>query len=193
MKKILYLFAAAVLALSSCSKGADIVGGGYDYYYYAPGGEYMMHIADDLMAGALEDLEIACEMGKTEVTWASRFTGMKIVQAEEKVWHLSFEGPFAFDDKSYQTSFTMTATKLNEANHADWEVTITGNRTEREGYRCTFESLGAITYRVLGTSTGWDYLMGRLSMIVYNKDVKKDGCLMHFEGAPSQAQFVRGL
>ena len=58
MKKILYVFAAAVLALSSCTKGADIVGG-YDYYEYTLGGQYMKHIADDLMAGALENLEIA--------------------------------------------------------------------------------------------------------------------------------------
>ena len=193
MKKIIYLFAAAVLALSSCSKGADIVGGGYDYYYYSPGGEYMMHIADDLIAGALEDLEIASQMGKTEITWASRFTGMQIVQAEENVWHLNFKGPFAFDDKSYQTVFTMSATKLNEEEHADWDVIITGTRTEREGYRCSFESLGAITYRAMGTTTGWDYLFGRLSMIVYNNEGKKDGCLMHFDGAPSRAQFIRGL
>jgi len=192
MKKTLYILAAVVLVLSSCSKGSDIVGG-HGSYYYSPGGEYMMQIADDLMAGALEDLEIACEMGKTEITWASRFTGMKIVQAEENVWHLSFEGPFDFDGKSYQTTFAMTATKLNEEDHADWDVTITGNRTEREGYRCSFESLGAITYRVLYTNSGWDYLLGRLSMIVYNKDGKKDGCLMYFDGAPSQAQFVRGL
>ena len=193
MKKFLYLFAAAVMALSACSKGDNDIVGGHDSYYYSPGGEYMMQIADDLMAGALEDLEIACEMGKTEITWASRFTGMKIVQAEENVWHLSFEGPFDFDGKSYQTTFAMTATKLNEEDHADWDVTITGNRTEREGYRCSFESLGAITYRVLYTNSGWDYLLGRLSMIVYNKDGKKDGCLMYFDGAPSQAQFVRGL
>lgn len=192
MKKILYLFVAAVLALSSCSKGADIVGG-YDYYMYSPGGEYMMNIADDLTAGALEDLEIAIDMGKTEITWASHFTGMKIEKAEENVWHLSFEGPFPFDDRSYQTAFNMTATKLNEEKHADWDVVINGTRTEREGYRCAFESLGAITYKALNTNNGWDYLFGRLSMIVYNKDGKKDGCLMQFEGAPSQAQFVRGL
>lgn len=192
MKKIFYLFAAAVLALSSCTKGADIVGG-HDSYLFSPGGNYMMNIADDLMAGALENLEIACEMGKTEVTWASRFSGMKIVQAQDNVWHLSFKGPFAFDDRSYETAFSMAATKLNDEKHADWEVTITGYRTEREGYRCTFESVGTITYKALGTSSGWDYLSGRLSMIVYNKDGKKDGCLMYFDGAPSQAQFVRGL
>ena len=49
MKKILYLFVATVLVLSSCTKGADIVGG-HDNYVDTPGGQYMMHIADDLMA-----------------------------------------------------------------------------------------------------------------------------------------------
>jgi hypothetical protein len=192
MKKIIYLFAAAVLALTSCTKGLDIVGG-HDIYYFTPGGNYMMHIADDLVAGALEDLEIALEMGKTDITWASRFTGMKIVQAQENVWHLNFKGPFAFDGNSYETVFTMSATKLNGKKHADWDVIITGTRTEREGYSCSFESLGAITYRAAGTESGWDLLYGRLSMIVYNKDGKKDGCMLHFDGSPSQAQFVRGL
>ena len=192
MKKILYVFAAAVLALSSCTKGADIVGG-YDYYEYTLGGQYMKHIADDLMAGALENLEIAIDLGKTEVTWASHFSGMTIQKADENVWHLSFEGPFAFDDMSYQTAFTMTATRINEEKHADWDVTITGSRTEREGYRCTFESLGTITYKALYTEQGWDMLYGRLSMLVFNKDTKKDGCMLTFDGAPSQAHFVRGL
>lgn len=192
MKKILYVFVAAVLALSSCTKGADIVGG-YDYYEYTLGGQYMKHIADDLMAGALENLEIAIDLGKTEVTWASHFSGMTIQKADENVWHLSFEGPFAFDEKTYQTAFVMTATKLNEEKHADWDVTITGSRTEREGYRCTFESLGTITYKALYTEQGWDMLYGRLSMLVFNKDTKKDGCMLTFDGAPSQAHFVRGL
>ena len=192
MKKILYVFAAAVLALSSCTKGADIVGG-YDYYEYTLGGQYMKHIADDLMAGALENLEIAIDLGKTEVTWASHFSGMTIQKADENVWHLSFEGPFAFDEKTYQTAFVMTATKLNEEKHADWDVTITGSRTEREGYRFTFESLGTITYKALYTEQGWDMLYGRLSMLVFNKDTKKDGCMLTFDGAPSQAHFVRGL
>jgi hypothetical protein len=192
MKKILYLFAAAVLALSSCTKGADIVGG-YEYNIYTPGARYMICIADDLTAGALQDLEIAIDMGKTEISWASHFTGMEIEKVEENVWQLSFEGPFDFDYQTYETTFSMTATKLNEEKHADWDVVITGTRTEREGYRCTFESLGAITYRALGTTTGWDYMFGRLSMIVYNKDGKKDGCMMNFDGAPSKAQFVRGL
>lgn len=192
MKKTLYILAATVLALCSCTKGADIVGG-HDHYSYSPGGKYMMHIADDLMAGALEDLEIAIELDKTEITWASRFTGMKIVKADENVWHLNFEGPIAFDDQSYPTIFAMSATRLNEESHADWDVTITGRRTEREGYYCTFESLGAITFQAVNTESGWDMLYGRLSMIVYNKDSKKDGCLLHFNGALSQAQFVRGL
>ena len=192
MKRILFLFAAAALALSACTKGPDMVGG-HDNYNSTPGGRYMMFIADDLMAGALENLEIAIETGKTEVTWASRFPGMKIEKADENLWHLDYEGLFAFDNQSYQTGFTMTATRLNEKKHADWNVTIQGSRTEREGYRCTFESLGAITYQALDTDTGWNLLYGRLSMLVFNKDGKKDGCLLTFDGAPSQAQFVRGL
>ena len=192
MKKILYILAVATLTLCACSKGADIVGG-HDHYYYSPGGSYMMHIADDLIAGALEELEMARDMGKTDITWASHFSGMTLIKADENVWQLSFEGPFEFDNQTYHTAFTMTATQLNEKKHADWDISFSGSRTERDGYRCTFESLGAITYQALNTNTGWDRLFGHLSMIVYNKDGKKDGCLLHFDGAPSEAQFVRGL
>ena len=138
-------------------------------------------------------VEIAREMGKEEVTWASRFSGMKIEKVSDNKWNLNFSGLFAFDNSSYQTEFTMTATSLNENKHANWEVTISGNRSEREGYRCTFESLGAITYQTLGGETGWSQLFGRLSMLVFDKDGKKDGCLLQLAGAPSQAQFVRGL
>ena len=192
MKRILFLFAAAALALSACTKGPDMVGG-HDNYNSTPGGRYMMFIADDLMAGALETLEIAREMGKEDVTWASRFSGMKIEKVSDNKWNLNFSGLFAFNNSSYQTEFTMTATSLNENKHANWEVTISGNRSEREGYRCTFESLGAITYQTLGGETGWSQLFGRLSMLVFDKDGKKDGCLLQLAGAPSQAQFVRGL
>lgn len=193
MKKTLYILAAAVLALSSCSKGADIVGGNNNYSSTA-GGSYMMNIADNLMAGALEDLEIALDMGKTEITWASHFSGMTIIKDTGNTWKLSFEGPFAFDGVSYPTSFAMTATRLNENKHADWDVIISGQRTEREGYSCQFESVGAITYRCTTPSnSGWNMLYGRLSMIVYNRYGKQDGCLLTFDGAPSQAIFMRGL
>lgn len=193
MKKTLYILAAAVLALCSCSKGSTSIVGGHDNYSYTAGGRYMMYIADDLVAGALEDLEMALDMGKTEITWASRFNGMTIVKDSENTWLLSYEGPFAFDGQSYQTSFTMTATKANELKHANWNTSIVGQRVEREGYRCTFESVGNISYQVLNTNKGWDALYGRLSMLVYRNNEKKDGCILEFNGAPSQATFLRGM
>ena len=64
MKKILYVFAAAVLALSSCTKGADIVGG-YDYYEYTLGGQAIFvhgiecRLADGTIAGSMLTLERA--------------------------------------------------------------------------------------------------------------------------------------
>lgn len=193
MKKTLYILAAAVVALCSCSKGASFVGG-HDNYSYTVGGKYMMHIADDLMAGALENLEIALDMGKTEITWASHFSGMTIIKDTGNTWKLSYEGPFAFDGVSYPTSFAMTVTRLNENKHADWDVIITGKRTEREGYSCQFESVGAITYRcTMLSNTGWNMLYGRLSMIVYDRYGKQDGCLLEFNGSPSQATFLRGM
>lgn len=193
MKKTLYILAAAVLALCSCSKGSTSIVGGHDNYSYTAGGRYMMYIADDLIAGALEDLEMALDMGKTEITWASHFTGMTILKDNDNTWTLSYDGPFIFDNMSYPTSFAMTATRLNNNKHADWEVTVSGKRIEREDYSCKFDSVGSIIYRCTNTQKGWDMLYGNLSMIVYNRYGKIDGCLLKFDGAPSQAIFMRGL
>ena len=64
MKKALYILAIAVMA-AACSKGSRVnpdsaAVGGYSTYNSSPVGQYMMSIADDLIAGASE--EVAAEL-----------------------------------------------------------------------------------------------------------------------------------
>jgi len=189
------------MALCACSKGytpvssSDAVGG-KNGYKYSEGKNYMMCIVDDLMACALEDLEIAIKNGKTSVNWASNFTGMQISKLADDKWQLSFSGPLRFDGIAYETTFTMKAErKVNQqANgHANWTTEITGSRTEQKGYSCTFESVDPISFYADGIVNGWNSLHGTLSMIVYDNGKIKDKCLLTLDGRPSEATFVRGL
>ena len=72
---------------AACSKGSRVnpdsaAVGGYSTYNSSPVGQYMMSIADDLVAGALTELETSFLLEKSEVTWNSRFKGMTIVKAD---------------------------------------------------------------------------------------------------------------
>ncbi|MBP5483360.1 MAG: hypothetical protein J6X99_03760 [Bacteroidales bacterium] len=201
MKKIIIIFAAAVMALCACSKGYtpdssyDVVGGKTSYKYSA-GRTYMMCIVDDLMACALEDLEIAIKEGKTSVNWASRFNGMEITKEADDKWQLTFSNPLTIGGSLYDTTFKMMAERIVDQQnngHANWVVEITGSRIEQKGYRCTFESIDPISFNANGISSGWNDLHGTLSMNVYEKDKIKDRCLLTMDGRPSDATFMRGL
>ena len=170
MKKALYILAVAVMSIA-CSKGSRInpgsaAVGGNNTYTSSPLGQYMMHIADDLVAGALNELETSLLLEKNTVNWNSRFSGMTIVKDDEEVdtWLLTYEGPFTI-----------------------------GTRVEKEGYSCKFDNVGSLTYLTDGSRTGWNQIYGKLSMDVIKDKARIDTGLMVFNGAPSTAQFVRGL
>lgn len=200
MKKILYI-ALAVLALSACSKGSNASGdvlGGSNVYSQSYVGRYTMAIADELVAGALEELEAALEMGTRKITWASSFAGMEITPGEEGQWLLTYTGPFKLLQNSYETSFKLVAVRDAEpaagAAHACWRITLNGNRTEREGYTCTFSTVGEVSYLAsAGVKVGWNEIYGKYSLLVYRNELKVDGCTLSFNGVPSQAVFRRGL
>ncbi len=200
MKKALYILAIGVVAVA-CSKGSHVDSatasvGGNNTYNNSPAGQYMMFIADDLTAGALNELETSLPLKKSEVSWASRFRGMTIVKADgkENTWVLTYEGAFSMGGNMYDTHFSIVATREDESeSHADWTVTLTGSRKERDGYSCRFNSLGSLNYRTAGSETGWNQIYGRLSMDVFKNDARKDTGLLVFNGTPSAAQFVHGL
>lgn len=201
MKKILYILAIAVVA-GACSKGSRInpesaAVGGYSTYKSSPVGQYMMSIADDLVAGALTELETSFLLGKSEVTWNSRFKGMSIVKADllDDTWSLTYEGQLTMGGGTYETRFSIVATRevVQEGQHADWHVSVSGTRTEREGYSCKFDGLDGLGYQTGGSRTGWNQIYGKLSMDVFKDNARIDTGLLVFNGAPSSAQFVRGL
>ena len=154
-------------------------------------------VADDLVAGALNELETSLLLDKSEVTWNSRFTGMAIVKddEEEDTWLLTYEGPFTIDGCTYETRFSIVAARedIMEGQHGDWNVTVTGTRVEKEGYSCKFDNVGSLTYLTDGSRTGWNQIYGKLSMAVIKDNARIDTGLLVFNGAPSTAQFVRGL
>lgn len=201
MKKALYILAIAVMSIA-CSKGSRInpgsaAVGGNNTYTSSPLGQYMMHIADDLVAGALNELETSLLLEKSTVTWNSRFTGMAIVKDDEEVdtWLLTYEGPFTIDGCTYETRFSIVATRedIMDGQHGDWNVTVTGTRVEKEGYSCKFDNVGSLTYLTDGSRTGWNQIYGKLSMDVIKDKARIDTGLLVFNGTPSAAQFVRGL
>lgn len=165
MKKILYALTAGLMALTACSKGdynylpGDVLGGQY-IYNYNEGRQYMMLIADDLVTGVINELELAMEVEARGLSSSSHFKytgsfyekgslwrvkaegatfkGMEINCVDEHTWHVSFEGDLDLGGNSYPTTFSLTAKQLQE--HSQWGVTLKGSRTERGGYYCTFET-----------------------------------------------------
>lgn len=225
MKKI-SLILLALTALAACSKGS------YDEYYDVLGGRtnvtgswsegrnYMMSIADGLMAGVLDELTLAHETqarnpsssshfdmkGRlttpgsiwTVSTETSLFAGMKIHCVAENVWDVTYEGDFYICDGYYPTKFSATATLAETSN---WLMAISGSREERGGYHCTFETRASqgseprMSFaNTLGAKvSGWNQIKGDLFLTVYkNKDIV-DVSRLSFNGAPSQAVYTRGL
>lgn len=166
MKKTLYLLAASLMALSACSKGMEYT---YQEYlgteYFAQDDasfQYMMLIADGLVTGVLNELELAMDVearGMSQSThftrnrsfyevgslWKvkaedSKFKNMEISCVANRTWNVSFEGdlPMGLDENTYPTRFTLTAQQPEDL--AEWGITLKGIRTEREGYSCSFET-----------------------------------------------------
>ena len=211
MKKTLLILAVALLGLSACSKGEDYRGelGGHKNYMASAGGNYMMLLADDLVATALMDLETALELGRAPGTvyWGSPLHGMRIEDAGTEGWLLSFTDDLELAGCTYPTEFILFAKAEPEwtegQRHGGWDVRLKGTRTERENFSCSFESMGTLNYRVYQAddtyhvdqtgTMGWNLIYGSISMVVYVSGETKDICLLRFSGNPSAAQFVHGL
>lgn len=202
MKKILYILCAA-LAVSACYKGSfrddsyNVLGGSYRYFS-SPAGEYLMTIADQLVTGALGELETAIDKGAGSVTWASLFPGMTFTPALENQWLITYDGPFTIQGNSYRTSFQIMATReslpVGVSSHSSWSIQLDGSRSEREGYMCQYQSVGEVRYVAEEDVTlGWNKVYGKFSMLVTRNGQKVDNCVLTFSGLPSEAQFIRDL
>ncbi len=221
-----FITLAALAILPSCMKGeslndSDYVGG-WEGFSNRRVRTYMMGIADDLMAGVLDELELALNLDARNVAHSSHFTiGGELttpgstwtVKAEDSqfkdmairctgadAWQLSFEGDFAlaYEDNIYPTVFSMSVRRhvpdSQEVADTGWVVVLSGSREERCSYRCTFEtsSLSYINTRGTG-AVGWNQMFGDLYMNVFKGSEEVDMCCLSFEGSPSQATLLRGL
>ena len=197
MKKLVYILCAALI-LGACAKGPDAVVGGSYAYDYSPAGVYLMCIADQMVTGALGELETAIEQEVGSVTWPSLFPGMTFTPGLEDQWLISYVGPFSISGSSYETSFQIMATReaLPEgiSPHCSWRIQLDGNRIERGGYVSQFQSVGEVRYVAEPTfSLGWSKVYGKFTMLITRNGQKVDNCLLTFTGLPSEAQFIRNL
>ena len=135
------------------------------------------------------------------VTWTvdakKKVAGLKITCKGHDTWELSREGEYSYDpdgrDKDYITACTMTAVMGEEvsSNHFNWTVTLSGSRTEREGYLCRFESSPSLQFSCEQAQEGWDYCYGAATMLILKDGEKVDMARMDFNG--KKATFIRGL
>ena len=222
MKKIV-IIAAALLCLAGCSKkyspnGYEIVGGN-EYYSNYPSKNYMMAIVDDMVTDALEELETTFKvesLGNSAsvrfdisegsilsqgVTWKvtaqeRALKGMTIKNIGSDTWEMSFDGPYSLLGDVYPVNFIMKAKRgsLITGNHYNWGITLSGNRTEREGYSCTYATTNTVLYMCTQNNTvGWNYLEGTYTLTVLLNQQPIDLWAMEFNGAPHEAEFSRGI
>lgn len=213
----------AVLALASCTKkynspNEDYVGGS-SYTQNYPARQYLMAIADNMVTDALEEIETAFwieSLGAgssvhfdvkegsilTEgVTWTVTgrdrdLNGMTLKNIGTDTWELTYSGPYALQGESYPVSFILKAKRgtLVKNNHYNWAVTLNGNRTEREGYACSFKTSATVLYTCGNENiSGWDKLEGSYLLTVLKDNQSIDLWIMDFNGSPSKAEFRMGL
>ncbi len=225
MKRFWIIIALAALAvLPSCVKGEsfndeDYVGG-WEGYSTHRARTYMMSLSDDLMAGMLDELELALEIDKRGAgrsahfeiggalgtpgsVWRvkaedSAFKDLSIRCTGEGRWALNYAGDFALvsEENLYPTEVNMVASRYQdtETNAEGWSVSLDGRREERLDYRCSFGTASLQYINTRGTGApGWNQMFGDLNMYVFKNGEEVDVCCLSFEGAPSQATLIRGL
>ena len=202
----------------------DIVGGRTTYYNYK-GRNYMMNISDNLVTDILDELELALDVSRRGAVSSSHFVmdgpltdegSTWIVKAEDNAlngmtlhcpapdcWTMKYAGEYTFSAVNlYPTTISVSAVLLDSARDTTlipesegWRVSVQGEREERGGYRCSFETMAPMDYlntRGAGAK-GWDYLSGDLYMTVYKDGRVVDYCCLSFDGSPSHVTFIRGL
>lgn len=224
MKKTLLLLSAALVALlGACSKGNsnqpdDVIGG---RNYDSGGRTYMMNLADYLVTGILDEMELAKGISERGSGTSAHFTvsapftqegavwsvkaqdselmGLTLRCVGPNQWKADFQGDFALDaENRYPTTVTMDVTAFQEEDpfQSGWTVSLNGTRQERGGYSCHFGTRRNSTLQFINTRgvgmAGWDKVFGNLEMTVFKYEKAVDSCILSFEGAPSQATFLRG-
>ena len=207
MKRILSIatvFAAAILAASSCSKAEkDFSGSNGDVTYSM--GPYMMCIADNLIVDNLKVLEYRINdkaniQSKASVMTSEdpsyRVPGVKVEKtAQDSTWIVSNENlDYQFIDTSYPTDYTITARMLpGDYNYYhSWEVSIEGARREKDGYSCKFlTNECTLIYTIGDSEISWGCCKGKLTMLVYKDGKIIDTVIMVLRGKYNNISLTR--
>lgn len=222
MKKSIILGCLALLLATACYRADYDAFGGHTDTSGNPVREYMLALADDIVAASLEELEAALKMDPqdpiTQVlydakgnllapgsTWKVRREGSLkglVLQCERgldgsSIWNVSFDGDLELRGESYPTQFSFSAHpegSQSQAAHQDWKVTVFhGDRYEREGYNCYFDCFeGTLRFQALPEDGYWN-AYGTFSMHVFKGETLVDSAYLSLKGAPSAAIFVHGL
>ena len=218
MKKTTLLAGLALFLLTACYKADYDAFGGHTDTSENPVKEYMLTLADDIVAASLEELESALQMDpQDKVTQALYYIqgdlssgGTWIIKRECPLkglalrnlikseglmgWLIEFDGELALSGETFPTRFTVQAERVpSEAVHTDWRITkFSGSRTEREGYRCTFDITSGLVYEALQENDLWN-ARGTIQMNVYKDDTLVDTGILTLKGPRSGAVFVHGV
>ena len=226
MKKNILILILAALAAVSCYRGdyvggSDPIVGGHSSEGNYKLRTYMMSIADNLIAGILDEFELATSINGKNMSrsshfdisgalnevgsvWTvraddSKFKGLSIrCDDADGKWTVSFKGnfPLVKNENFFPTNIVVTVKKHETTSEKStgWETTISGSREERGGYTCTFESesLTYVNTRGIGTQ-GWDQMFGDLYMEVFKSSDSIDYCCLTFNGSPGKSTLIRGL
>ena len=209
--RYLILSLAAALLCSACAKddASDAYGGYKDPFDGVR--DYLTGIADELITQNLQELETALVSSSEEISryfyekngkeltedgavWTVTRDGVLKGLVISKVngqnsWKLDFDGDFSLNSHNYRTSYTMTATAADASisPHRSWNVTIDGQRHEKEDFWCEFHNDGgALEYKSLSENKYWN-AYGFLLMTVYDGKKQIDKVVMQLKGGKSDS------
>lgn len=217
MKRFYTIFMIAILAVVACSKEDNIdpedALGGHSEPDSALA-SYMLDIANDIVAGSLEELEDALAVGtgsglaryfyttnglaltETGAIWTVQRDGelyglQMTCLGETLTWRLDFGGKLKINGYSYPTEFSIVAKASDptQTGHRSWNVSLTGDRTEKDGFTCHFASDGLLEYRALSTSALWG-AYGYVVLDVYENRIHVDKVVMELRGGKSSTSVV---
>ena len=216
MKKSAIILTILILAVS-CSKSEDAFHGS-GRSSSEIGRIYMLGIINDIVVDNLQQMENALFISERDGTGASfdkggkaltddgavwtltregsALKGLTITRQSEDTWLMERKGDYPILDVVYPTNYKMTVVKgeSQTASHYNWDVTITGDRTEKEGYSCRFSSDGVLKFSYeKGNTSDWDKCQGYLMMSVKKNNEAVDEACLVLDGGQYDAVFRRVL
>ena len=204
-----------LLTLAACYKETDYSAlGGYYGTDLPAVSSYMTDIVNELVTLNLDELENALSKSDDPIgrmfydtgnydslyedgsSWRvareSRLQGLTISKVTgSDAWLLSYEGDFSLSGNEFPTEYSIRADRVpaQENGGQDWKVTLSGSRTEEDGYSCSFATPETILYKVL--EDGYWNAFGYLRMDVSKAGTMIDKLLMEVSGGRNDVKVTR--